>query len=70
MPSKAFRVQWTPLARQDLEEAATYIRRDSPAAAKRFYAATLRRTVSLKAYPMLGRIVPEEGNELLRELIQ
>jgi toxin ParE1/3/4 len=53
----------------DLLEAAEYIRREQPAAAKRLYGEIQRQTKLLRTHPMLGRVVPEFENRFLRELI-
>ena len=64
MTKKKFLVEWTIPALADLKEAAAFIRRDNPTAAKSFYQEVLRRTDPLESYAMLGRIVPEYGDEL------
>jgi plasmid stabilization system protein ParE len=52
-----------------LTEAAAFIRREQPAAARRLYAEVDRSTKLLRTHPKLGRAVPEFGNPFLRELI-
>ena len=64
-----WRVRWTTLAWNDVEEAARFIARDSPR-----YAVVLQREAqsaarSLRQFAYRGRVVPERGNERLRELI-
>jgi toxin ParE1/3/4 len=61
-------LRWTEAATADLEEAATFIARDSP-----FYAMALVRAAraaaqSLKTLPERGRIVPEARSQEVREL--
>ena len=60
-------VIWSPEAVEDLESVAQYIARDSA-----FYAgAVVEKTIvtarTLPQFPRLGRIVPEIGEESLRE---
>ena len=64
-----YRVKWAAPAVADLLEAAYFIRRDQPAAAKRLYAEIERQTKLLRTHPMLGPVVPEFENRFLRELI-
>jgi len=65
----AWRVRWTEPAENAVERQAAYIAQDSPR-----YAAVLVRDArdaarSLRHFPRRGRIVPEENNPALRELI-
>ena len=64
-----WRVTWTTPAWNDVEEAARFIARDSPR-----YALVLQREAqaaakSLQQFARRGRVVPERGDERLRELI-
>ena len=64
-----WRVKWTTPAWTDVEEQARFIARDSPR-----YAVVLQREAqtaakSLHQFARRGRIVPERGNERLRELL-
>ena len=64
-----WRVRWTTPAWTDVEEQARFIARDSPR-----YAVVLQREAqaaasSLRRFAKRGRIVPERGDERLRELI-
>lgn len=64
----ALSVRWTESAWQDLEEVADYIARDS-----RYYAATFVADVrdaarSLAALANRGRVVPELGEQSIREI--
>lgn len=64
-----WRVRWTTPAWTDVEEQARFIARDSPQ-----YAVVLQREAqaaakSLQQFARRGRIVPERGDERLRELI-
>ena len=64
-----WRVRWTTPAWIDVEEQARFIARDSPR-----YAVILQRQAqaaadSLRRFARRGRVVPERGDERLRELI-
>ena len=64
-----WRVKWATPAWTDVEEQARFIARDSPR-----YAVVLQREAqaaakSLRQFARRGRIVPERGDERLRELI-
>ena len=69
MASKKYGVEWSERATLDLFEAAAFVRLRNPGASKRQYKQLLRKTRHLETYPRLGRIVPEYGDELRRELI-
>jgi toxin ParE1/3/4 len=63
----AYRVEWSPRALEDLEAIAQYIAADSEA-----YAASVVKTILTTArnfsrFPFSGRIVPELGDESIRE---
>ncbi len=63
----AFVIDWSPEAVEDLEAIADYIARDS-----RFYAQSVVRKMlemaeSLADFPEMGRIVPELGDQNIRE---
>jgi plasmid stabilization system protein ParE len=65
----ARRVVWAEAASADLEEAASYIARDSP-----YYAAAFVREVraaarALRVSSERGRVVPELGQSDIRELL-
>jgi len=65
----AWRVRWTEPAENAVERQAAYIAQDSPQ-----YAAVLVREArdagrSLRQFPKRGRVVPEENDPNLRELI-
>jgi len=64
------RVVWSPLAVARVREAAEYIARDKPGAAKGWAEGVFRRVAQLTDFPTSGRVVPELGREDLRELIQ
>jgi toxin ParE1/3/4 len=63
------RVIWTDPALADLEAIAAYIARDSPRQASLFVQRAFRAADRLEAFPQLSRIVPEIGEDTVRELI-
>ena len=62
-------VQWSRKAISDLEAIRAYISRDSIRYAKAVTRALVLRTDQLEQQPRSGRVVPEVGDENLRELI-
>ena len=63
------RVTWSPLAIQRVIEAAEFIARDKPDAARRWTESTFEVTARLADFPMSGRTVPEIGRPEVREII-
>lgn len=63
------RVVWTESAWQELECAAHFIARDSPTYAAALVSEARSAARSLRLFPRKGRIVPEIGDENIRELI-
>jgi plasmid stabilization system protein ParE len=63
----AYRVTWSPRAVEDLEAIAQYIGADSTAYAAAVVAKILNTTRNLSRFPFAGRIVPEFGDENVRE---
>ena len=62
------RVAWTLGARDGLDEALAYIAEDSPAAAARMLDIVLHAADSLEVLAARGRVVPEIGDESVREI--
>ncbi|MEM8601673.1 MAG: type II toxin-antitoxin system RelE/ParE family toxin [Bacteroidota bacterium] len=62
-------VVWTPRAYADLEAIGDYLARDSPGVAERLLRQLYAATDRFEAFPASGRIVPEIGDESLREVI-
>lgn len=62
-------INFTPKALEKINQIAEYISQDSESWAKQFVKRIFERTELLKAQPKLGRIVPELGEENIRELI-
>src|SRR4029078_13213082 len=63
----AHRVAWSPRAIEDLEAIAQYISADSSAYAATVVKTILNTTCNLSRFPFAGRIVPELGDENIRE---
>jgi len=63
-----YKVVWTKSARADLKQLVEYISEDNPAAAEHFGLAIIEKIETAGKFPRIGRIVPEEDQEFLREL--
>jgi plasmid stabilization system protein ParE len=63
------KITWSPLAVARVREAAQYIARDNPGAARSWVESVFQRVAQLTAFPTSGRVVPELGREDVRELI-
>ncbi len=64
------KIEWTPLAYEDLESIFKYISKDSVFYATRQIDTLLNKVDILEEYSLSGRIVPEFNNEFIRELIE
>lgn len=62
-------VHWSGVSRGHLREIVAYISRDSAAYAAAVGERIVAAAEQLRQYPRLGRVVPELGDETLRELI-
>ncbi len=62
-------VKWTNQAIEDINNIAEYISKDSKKYARIQVNNFFKRTEVLAEFPYSGRIVPEAGNENIRELI-
>ena len=62
-------IRWSARAREDVREAVAYIAADNPAAAMRWADAVERRLELAEGTPRAGRVVPEFGDEGLREVL-
>jgi len=62
-----FKVAWSPEAIEDLEAIAEYIERDSEFYAMAVVSKILDMARNIKDFPKIGRIVPDVGNENIRE---
>ena len=63
----AYRIEWSPRAVEDLEAIAQYIAADSAAYAAAVVQTILTTTRKLSPFPFSGRVVPELGDENIRE---
>ena len=62
-----YRVEWSPRAVEDVEAIAAYIAADSPAYAAAVVKKVAETTRRLSRFPFAGRVVPEFGEESIRE---
>lgn len=62
-------VRWSGRARADLRLAVAYIARDSPDAAERLGRSLIRAAKSLSEFAERGRVVPELGDPVVREIL-
>jgi toxin ParE1/3/4 len=62
-----YRVTWSPEALEDLESIAEYIERDSSFYAQSVVSKILGASRNIKEFPLIGRVVPELGDENIRE---
>lgn len=63
------RVVWAPQAVEDVEAIRAYVARDSPHYADLVVQRIVAAVALLGSSPRSGRVVPEVGNESLREVI-
>jgi len=64
----AYSVEWAASAIDSVVEQAEYIAKDSPSYAATLIAKTEKAADSLFQFPNRGRIVPEYGDETIREI--
>ena len=62
-----YRVEWSPRAVEDLEGIAEYIATDSASYAAAVIKTILNTASSFSRFPFSGRVVPELGDENIRE---
>ena len=62
------RISWTEPALQDAEEIRAFIGKDSDIYAVRVLEQIFETVENLNEHPRLGRVVPEFGNEAIREI--
>lgn len=63
------RVEWSDLARDDLDDLVRYISRGSAFYARRFGQKVVLATRRLREFPESGRMIPEAEDKALREII-
>jgi len=65
----AYKLVWSPAARDDLHDIVIFIARDNPERAMSFGYELISQTDRLQGFPEIGRMVPEYRNPNIRELI-
>jgi len=60
-------VKWSPEATEDLESIAEYIARDSEFYARAVVTEIVAVSRTIREFPLIGRVVPEIGDEQIRE---
>ncbi len=65
----AHQIIWSLQARDDLLEIVSFIAADNPIVAESFGYRLMSKVDLLATFPLLGRAVPEENDENIRELI-
>lgn len=65
----AYKLIWSPAARDDLHDIVVFIARDNPNRAMSFGYELISETDRLQEFSELGRIVPEYRNHDVREII-
>ena len=63
------RVRWSNQALADLEAIGDFIARDAPSVAQVFVERVFAAVTRLEAFPRSGRVVPEIGQEDIREIM-
>jgi len=65
----AFKIIWSEEARDDLQSIVLFIARDNLSVAESFGYLLISKVDKLAQFPQLGRAVPEENDETIREII-
>ena len=65
----AFKIIWSAQARDDLQSIVLFVAQDNPNVAESFGYLLMSKVDVLAQFPQLGRIVPEEQDENVREII-
>ena len=65
----AFQIIWSEQARDDLQSIVLFIAQDNPPVAESFGYRLMSKVDVLAQFPQFGRVVPEEHDETIRELI-
>ena len=65
----ACQIIWSEQARDDLQAIVLFIAQDNPTVAESFGYQLMSKVDVLAQFPQLGRIVPEENDESVREII-
>lgn len=65
----AFKIIWSEQARDDLQDIVLFIAQDNSSVAESFGYQLMSKVDLLMQFPLLGRVVPEENDETIREII-
>ena len=65
----AYKLIWSPVARDDLRDIVRFIARDSPQRAESFAYRLMAQADMLQEHPEIGRTVPELHRDTIREII-
>jgi toxin ParE1/3/4 len=65
----AFKIVWSRHARDDLRDIVTFIAANNRPAAESFGFRLMAKADMLEQFPEIGRVVPEEQDENIREII-
>jgi plasmid stabilization system protein ParE len=65
----AFQIIWSEQARDDLQSIVLFIAQDNPVVAESFGYRLMSKVDVLAQFPQIGRVVPEENDDTVRELI-
>ncbi len=65
----AYKLIWSPAARDDLRDLVRFIARDNVDRAASFGLQLIQRTEMVREFPEMGRVVPERRDACLREII-
>jgi plasmid stabilization system protein ParE len=65
----AYKLIWSPAARDDLHDIVVFIARDNPNRGMSFGYELISETDRLQEFPELGRIVPDYRNDDIREIV-
>ncbi len=63
-------IVWTPQSLDDLQRLLEYISVDSPITARRFAQRIVERVEQLTTHPLSGSVIPEDDEEVYRQLVQ
>lgn len=62
-------IKWSNDALLDLDAISEYISQDSPENAKKFIQEIFKKVENLSTFPFMGRTVPDQSNEKIREIL-
>ena len=65
----ALQIIWSEQARDDLQSIVLFIAQDNPTVAEAFGYRLMSKVDVLEQFPYVGRAVPEENDETIREII-